>query len=75
MLHGEQTYRRGRSERLKHGIDPFWVGLNSSCLLRQTAVLKLLLASAKLLLVVDYSRLGTVKGTVEGTIFLKLIEK
>jgi hypothetical protein len=28
MFHGEQTHRIGRSERLKNGINPFWVKLS-----------------------------------------------
>jgi hypothetical protein len=28
MFHGEQTHQRGRSERLKNGIYPFWVELS-----------------------------------------------
>jgi hypothetical protein len=28
MFHGEQTHQKGRSERLKNGIDLFWVELS-----------------------------------------------
>jgi hypothetical protein len=28
MFHGEQTHRRGKSETLKKGVDPFWVEMS-----------------------------------------------